>query len=481
MKEHFKIKLHRYAKGRNFDIFLKNLGINFEKIKYFPGYEIYKTENLNEEQIKLIKQREEVARIAPMRRYYLDFRTRLSKEKIEISEPKLDMDYPVVGVIDNGIARLPILNPWIVEDDKKYVKEKINPTHGTFVAGVILKDNIYPKVKIYDGAIVPDFNIVHLEEDEILKRLKKVIEDHKDIKIWNLARSIRYPVDLDCISDFGLMLDYLQKKYDILIIKSCGNGEFNKEKINLRKPILEGADSVRALVVGSCNKENKISSFSLSGENHELLEKPDIAIYGGDIYLDENGKTKVEGVISLSPTGEIVSSFGTSFATARMTRIAGSILNYKKDATPLFIKAFLIHHAYDSQKYLTGYGYLKDFVDFKKEYEKLSVFEGKVHNTSKIDVKFDNHKIKLSLAIDVEVDYYQENGYLMADVDIEFYYKGKKLSRNFEKREKFNNLKRFEFDMEEKSGNLEIVLRKRIKDMYSIKSKKLKYCMILEK
>src|SRR3712207_9365522 len=85
--------------------------------------------------------------------------------------------------------------------------------------------------------------------------------------------------------------------------------------------ILQGSDTERGLVVASCNQEKKVSGFSLRGRGHEILQKPDIAMYGGDIFRNIEGKNKIEGVFSFSPEGEIVSSFGTSFATARMCRI----------------------------------------------------------------------------------------------------------------------------------------------------------------
>ena len=47
------------------------------------------------------------------------------------------------------------------------------------------------KIKIYDAAIIPDFSLCQLEEDELLFRLRKAVEDHPWIKIWNLAISIR--------------------------------------------------------------------------------------------------------------------------------------------------------------------------------------------------------------------------------------------------------------------------------------------------
>src|SRR3712207_9405375 len=79
-------------------------------------------------------------------------------------------------------------------------------------------------------------------------------------------------------------------------------------------------------------------------------------MYGGDIFRNIEGKNKIEGVFSFSPEGEVVSSFGTSFATARMTRIAGNILFWKAQASPLFLKAMLVQDATGYEKYSLGYG-----------------------------------------------------------------------------------------------------------------------------
>ena len=474
MKEHLKIKLHKNADEVIFEKYLKNLNIEFEKIEYFEGYKIYKINKLDDEKAKEISKRSEISKILPMRRYFLDFKTRVIDKKIELNLPEKNETYPVVGVIDNGVSKISRISPWLYEDSKKYVKEKLSFTHGTFVAGVILKGNNYPNVKIYDGAIIPDFNVIHLEEDELILRLKKVIEEHSDIKVWNLSISIRYPVELDWISDFGIVLDYLQEKHDILILKSCGNGDFKAKE---RGVILEGADSLRALVIASCNKNQEISSFSLGGKDHKILSKPDIATYGGDVSYSEEGKIKVEGVSSFSPDGEIVSSFGTSFATARMTRIAGSIYSYKKAASTLFIKAFLIHNSIKPEKDLCNFGYFQEIENLEKNIEKLNVVEDEISENKKIMFK---HKGKLlfTLISEVELDYHQENGYILSDIEIEVRCKGKILENRYGKYKKFTNIKKYEFDTGDDLKEVELLLNKREIDKNNLP---IKFCLVWEK
>ena len=46
--------------------------------------------------------------------------------------------YPMVGVLDNGIANIEMMSSWVYRDEKQYCPERQHPTHGSFVAGVIL-------------------------------------------------------------------------------------------------------------------------------------------------------------------------------------------------------------------------------------------------------------------------------------------------------------------------------------------------------
>lgn len=51
-----------------------------------------------------------------------------------------------------------------------------------------------------------------IEEDELLKNIVLAIkENYREVKIWNLSLSVRLRIDEDLFSDFGVVLDYLQR------------------------------------------------------------------------------------------------------------------------------------------------------------------------------------------------------------------------------------------------------------------------------
>ena len=498
-KKHYKIKLKKQNTKKEKELqeerwekFLKEKNISYEKKEFFPGYEIYKVGELSETLEKEIQENPEIDFIKPLHRYFLNFQTKqIETEKGTILKPKQGEKYPIVGVLDNGIAPLEEFENWLYQDETSYCKEEIYPSHGTFVAGVILYGDTLSQehwcggreVQIFNAAVVPDFSVYQLEEDELYERIYKAISEHSWIKVWNLAISIRFPVEKDRISDFGLLLDYLQEKYDILICKSCGNGNFveNGKEAGM---ILQGSDTERALVVAACNRDKVVSSFSLSGKGHKILQKPDIAMYGGDVFRNEEGKRKIEGVFSFSPEGEIVSSFGTSFATARMTRIAANILFWKENSSSLFLKAMMVHAARGYEKYSLGYGCSLSSEEIYQEYQNSILEEGSLVEEESFLFYFSNHKIVATLTSDVVLDYHQEEEYILEDISWRIFYQGQEITgeNQLENFEYFSSLKKLECEMKEENGEVKIVLFRRKKRKKTQESKeKLQYCLLWKK
>ncbi|AYV95540.1 peptidase S8 [Fusobacterium necrophorum subsp. funduliforme] len=498
-KKHYKVKLkkrngeEKEIQRKTWEHFLEEKGVCYQRKEFFPGYSIYKIGDVSEELQKEIERNPEVDFIQPMHRYFLNFQSKQidrEREKLLVSEEKVC--YPVIGILDNGIARLTEFENFLYEDGSSYCKEEKYPSHGTFVAGVLLYGDLLSgqswaggkELRIFDAAVVPDFSVYQLEEDELYERIYKAVSEHSWIKIWNLAISIRFPIDKNRISDFGLLLDYLQENYDILICKSCGNGNFirSSEEVGM---MLQGSDTERALVVASCNQEKKVSGFSLRGNGHKILQKPDIAMYGGDIFRNEEGKNKIEGVFSFSPEGEIVSSFGTSFATARMSRIVGNILYWKAEASSLFLKAMVVQAATGYEKYSLGYGCSASSEGIYKEYQNSVVKEATLlHAEERFSFRFSGHKILATFVSDVVLDYQQENGYILGDISWRMFYKGQDISfhNTLGHFEAFSSLKKIEMDMEEERGEVEVVIFKRKKQSYfEEERKKLRYCLIWKK
>ncbi|MBZ9609929.1 S8 family serine peptidase [Clostridium estertheticum] len=106
------------------------------------------------------------------------------------------------------------------------------PSHGTFVAGVILygdelENNEYTGLKgckIFDGNVFQDLRKESIEEDELINNIRGVIKGHyKEVKIWNLSGGLKVSIDENEFSDFATALDDIKDTYGVIICKSAGN------------------------------------------------------------------------------------------------------------------------------------------------------------------------------------------------------------------------------------------------------------------
>ncbi len=272
--------------------------------------------------------------------------------------------YETLGVLDNGIANIPQLQPWI--DGKRwsvYPEDFISPTHGTFVSGVALYgDDLEEKpwighngIKLFDATIFPDTDKEQLDEDNLIANIQEAVKaNHEKVKVWNLSISISREVNDRSFSDFAIALDELQKEYNVLICKSAGNC-MNFKKHLPKGRINEGADSVLALVVGSmAHKKGPFdyadidnpSPFTRVGPGPEFIIKPEVVHYGGNVGINNDGVLVKSGVKSFSTNGTTIESVGTSFSTPRVAALAtGLYQELEGEFDPLLIKGLIIHSA----------------------------------------------------------------------------------------------------------------------------------------
>ena len=338
--------------------------IEFKKTEYSENCYIYNIKQISKTQLDELENSEifdAIFSVEPMPRYIAILDILEDDDTIPVKKPIDGKAYTIVGILDNGIEKIPNLKPWIVDRWSPYPDSSISATHGTFVAGVALEGDEcegktwvgHKGLKLFDAAVFPDTDKEGLEEDELIENIKDVIKQfHKQVKIWNLSISITREVSDSKFSDFAIALDSLQEKYDVLICKSAGNcSNFMK---NLPKGrIHEGADSVLSLVVGSIAHKkgkndyadiNNPSPFSRIGPGPEYIIKPEVSHYGGNAGIDAQGNLVTSGVKSFGKDGKMAQAVGTSFATPRITSLAAGIqqeLNEEFDA--LLLKALIIH------------------------------------------------------------------------------------------------------------------------------------------
>lgn len=370
----YKIKLfdvHDYSVNQSnhmrFEHLLVSNRIKYSRTVYSKELVIYKLQNLNAAALDDLLQADlfDLAEeIVPMPSFAIELDSLDSHRGIPVKYPDGNKKTTTVGVLDNGIEPVDQLKPWM--DGKRmsmYPDASIQATHGTFVAGVITYgDELQEKemtgsnnIKVFDGAVFPDLNKEHIEEDELIENIREIIKQkHQEIKVWNLSISIFKEISNSKFSDFAMALDAIQDEYNVLICKSTGNC-INFASGNPLGQLYEGADSVRSLVVGSIADKQEgtdlaapgnPSPFSRRGPGPAYIIKPDVVHFGGNAGLDKDGKILQTGVYSFSKTGTIIERAGTSFSTPRVASLAAGLTNEMDEVfDPLLLKALIIHSA----------------------------------------------------------------------------------------------------------------------------------------
>lgn len=486
----YKIKLVDYqnyeqnlAMRRRLEHTLNKEGIDYTKTDYSEEYYIYKLRNITEKSLDVLKKADifnALFSIEPMPKYKVSLDCLKSDNNIPIKKPDDEKMYITIGILDNGIANIPHLSPWMEMDRwSPYPKTSINPTHGTFVSGIALYgDECEGKIwvdhkglKIFDAAVFPDVTKEGLDEDELIANIKDVIRlYHEKVKIWNLSISITREVIDTKFSDFAIALDSIQDEYNVLICKSAGNCE-NFTVSRPKGRIHEGADSVRALVVRSvAHKKGKYdyaevndpSPFSRVGPGPEYIIKPEVSHYGGNAGIDPKGRVVTSGVKSFSKEGELAQGVGTSFSTPRITALAAGLQQeLNEDFDPLLLKALIIHSASypeDMSVPITertkqvGFGIPKSVPEiiYNSPYEATLILRDNLAKGDKIDIMefpmpdclirdgFYTGQIIATLVYDPILDPSQGIEYCQSNLDVKFGSYDAKVERDTTKRHILN-------------------------------------------
>jgi len=353
---------------RQFEQYISEHNLEYKKTKYADNLTIYNLKNVTTDAFKELSENNDdlfnaIFSIAPMPKYSVSLDFIEDDNSQEIIEPEENKRYITVGILDSGIQNISQFSSWLeTENYSAYPENYIDRTHGTFVAGVALYgDRLEGKdwtgangFKLFDATIYPNRS-ESINEDDLISNIREAVErNYSSVPVWNLSVSINTPISDDDFSDFAIVLDELQEKYNILICKSAGNcRNFLK---NLPKGrIIHGADSIRSLVVGSiahdktqsdCAEIDEPSPFTRIGSGPAYIIKPDITHYGGNAGKDSLGNIVATGVKSFGLDGNIATSAGTSFSTPRATALAAGIWQELDEAfDPLLLKALIIHSA----------------------------------------------------------------------------------------------------------------------------------------
>lgn len=248
-------------------------------------------------------------------------------------------DEPIVGVIDTPFNEKVYFHEWVQYinmldsnidlTDKDYV-------HGTGVSFIIvdgpkgnpnLEDNCGRfRIRHFGVATSGSFSSF-----SILKKIRRIVAENRDIKVWNLSLGSVLEIQENSISPEAAEIDKIQNEYDVIFVIAGTNkdGTYNSEKIGAP------ADSLNSIVVNSVNFSEKSASYTRKGPVLSFFIKPDVSYYGGDgVYPHEKIALCVDDKGALYKVG-------TSFATPWVTRKIAFLI-YKMGLSREVAKAMLI-------------------------------------------------------------------------------------------------------------------------------------------
>lgn len=447
----------------NFESFCESLNLSFERASYSGDLNIYRLSGVTKDSMEELKAFDGIQVITAMPFFELTTDAIDLTDTVAMKNPKPGVQYPVIGVLDTGIADIPHLKPWLEPSNiTYYADDDVDKSHGTFVAGVLLygdeldqEDHTgFDGCRLFEAIVMPDLTKQRIHEDVLVEQIRDAVSRHDSIKVWNLSLGTNSEADLDEFSDFAAALDDIQEEYEVLICKSAGNCD----NFKIRGPksrISRSAETVRGLVVGSIGHDRLPSSFSRKGPGPAHIIKPDVVHIGGAATLDTRNRLSVVPVRSFSPTGKLVSQVGTSFSTPRIASIAAglhSILN--ETFNPLLLKALIIHSAkYPEQMKLTmidkihtsGFGMPKNIQEilFNEPNEITLILHDTIERSNFIDVldfpfpqsMVDDQgnyygEITVTLATAPMLDVSQGREYCQSNIDVKFGTYDKKTERD---------------------------------------------------
>jgi len=294
---------------------------------------------------------------------------------VDLSPPDPEISYPVVGIIDTGVAPVDVLNPWQAGSIDFFNNPDQNYGHGTFIAGLLSGGasmnagsafNEFP-CKYFDLGLHPTSNYESYFPRgflDFLEQLDVEIATAKKsgVRVFNMSLSVTLPVDDSNYSLFANALDCISDKHNVLFVLPAGN--LDESSVRDQWPdspddclkmlaeyrhqgkdrIFQPADSLRSLVVGALDPEHEVeeyrpSRYTRKGPGPSLGAKPDLSHVGGE--YDGAG-----GLTSLSCDGRLVSGCGTSYASPLVAKTI-AVLNQAIQGEPPIetLSALAIHSA----------------------------------------------------------------------------------------------------------------------------------------
>lgn len=237
-----------------------------------------------------------------------DFFDSEPSDMITIPDPD---DEPVIGVIDTMFDENVYFSNWV--EFEKRISDDIPLTgndyrHGTAVSSIIVDGpTINPDLDDGCGRFrVKHFGVAsggRFSSFSIVRSIKEIIAENKDIKVWNLSLGSREEVDDNFISPEAAILDKIQFDNDVIFV-IAGTNKVRGDKED--KVIGSPADSINSLVVNAVDANDNPPAYARRGIVLSFFNKPDICSFGGSEkkYMkvcEPNGESYVAGTSYAAP------------------------------------------------------------------------------------------------------------------------------------------------------------------------------------
>lgn len=235
-----------------------------------------------------------------------EFSWQSEKKQIFLPSPIAE---PTIGVIDTLFDQSVYFNDWVEYHemvDVNISKVSDDYKHGTAISSIIVDGpRLNPwledgcgrfKVRHFGVALGSKFSSF-----TIIKQIKEIIANNKDIKVWNFSLGSDQEVNDNFISAEAAVLDKIQYDNDVIFV-IAGTNKPNEKVEKIGSP----ADSINSMVVNSVTKNKLPPKYSRKGIVLSFFAKPDVSYYGGseDEYIhvyEPSGEAKVAGTSFAAP------------------------------------------------------------------------------------------------------------------------------------------------------------------------------------
>ena len=309
---------------------------------------------------------------------------------------------PTIGVIDKPFNNGVYFSEWVETQNIGIPEEAIidkDYEHGTGVTSIIV-DGPRLNPQYDDGC--GNFKVRHFgvclgqkfSSFQVIKSIENIIEENRDIKVWNLSLGSDKEIDDNFISIEGAFLDELQTKYDIIFVIAGTN--LPKGSTRKKMKIGAPADSINSIIVNAVNKYKKPTTYAREGEVLSFYTKPDVSYFGGD-------KGDPDGYINICDNVNIEHlAMGTSYSApwiARKVAYLIYVLGFtKEEAKALIIDSCRKWEDKNQNEKLIGHGivptHINDIIKTKEDEIKFVI--------SGISEKYDTYNYQLPVPFDKE-------------------------------------------------------------------------------